>query len=118
MNIGEAATFLGNGDEDDDCLNPKEQVPPEWTESIDWRIPRSLEVRKRFHQILSDPEYKRTDQWLDDIFQKQKQRVITLRKKKQRKYAGKNASRRPHSSQFDRVSKILLMHLQDAQSSI
>lgn len=90
--------------EEDGTLPPKEQAPLDWTESIDWTIERSPEVRRIYARILSDPGYKAQSKFLYERFLCEKKARVELRRKKQLAYAQKNSRRRPHSSQCRSVN--------------
>ena len=102
MDFGAASASPGG--EDASLLAPKAQTPADWTEGLDWTIQRSAAVRRIYANILSDPDYKARDAFLNERFAREKAARKALRQEKQLAYAEKHARRRPHSSQFSRVN--------------
>ena len=39
-------------EEDEEKAGPIDQAPPDWTEGIDWTIPKSKATQKKFNKIL------------------------------------------------------------------
>ncbi len=92
-------------DEEASMAAPKDQAPLDWTEKLDWRVPRTASVRRAFRAILRDPDYQRTDAWQDAKFQTVLRAHKKLRAEKTKAYARKHAKRRTHSSQYARTNQ-------------
>ena len=96
-------------EEDEEKAGPIDQAPPDWTEGIDWTIPKSKATQKKFNKILYSYEYQQRKIYLNQKFHKELDAVKKLRKQKQLGYAKKANKRKPMSIQADRNNAKCIM---------
>ena len=58
-------------EEDEEKAGPIDQAPPDWTEGIDWTIPKSKATQKKFNKILYSYEYQQRKIYLNQKFHKE-----------------------------------------------